>query len=420
MDGSDVTAGLGKALAALVAVPVVALLLLLAINSRDEAPSADAARLAAMLRERPALADAANGYVHARDLSAGHPGYRDARSPEVAALAAACPDAGACAAALESDAAAVGEWIAAERWLLERYRAMLATGGWREEIPADVADALPPYGDALEAQKLYLLAARERARAGDAAAVRDLLERDLGFWRRVMASSNLLVTKMAAGAAVERNFAFGHLALRALPAASAAQAVPPSWRRPLSVPERSLAGALAGEWHFSTSALRKAMDQDGGDPAAFAGLPASRLQRLVFKEQATANLFAARMAGLGRLSERPYAELAGALDVLARGGDERPWSVYNPVGAILAGIAAPAYGEYIVRVSDLEGRRRLALLVAELRAAGVSGDDAALALSATPLRNPYDDAPFEWDAQAGAVVFRGLREGERGRYAVPL
>ena len=76
MDGSDVTAGLGKALAALVAVPVVALLLLLAINSRDEAPSADAARLAAMLRERPALADAANGYVHGTGCNfCAHTGY---------------------------------------------------------------------------------------------------------------------------------------------------------------------------------------------------------------------------------------------------------------------------------------------------------------------------------------------------------
>lgn len=416
----DMKAGFAKALAALLALPAVVLVVLLAVNRADEAPSADAERLAAMLRERRVLVDADNGHVHARDFGARHPRYRDARVPPVAALARACSDARGCAAALEADASALGEWIAAERWLLDRYHAMLATKGWREEIPADVADALPPYGAVLDAQKLYLLVARERARVGDAAAVRELLERDLAFWRRVMASSDLLVTRMVAGAAAGRNFAFGHLALRELPAAAVADAVPPSWRRPLALPERSLARALAGEWRFTASALTRAMAPDGGEPAAFAGLPSSRLQRLLFKEQATKNLFASRMAALGRISERPYAKLPGALAALAAGGEGSPWSVYNPVGTILAGIATPAYGDYIARASDLEGQRRLALLGAELRAAGVDGDAVVPALSATRLRNPYDGAPFEWDADAGAVVFRGLREGERGRYAVPL
>src|SRR5690606_7835230 len=146
VDVGDMKAGFAKALAALLALPAVVLVVLLAVNRADEAPSADAERLAAMLRERRGLGGAATGPGAARDFGARHPRYRDARVPPVAALARACSDARGCAAALEADASALGEWIAAERWLLDRYHAMLATKGWREEIPADVADALPPYG----------------------------------------------------------------------------------------------------------------------------------------------------------------------------------------------------------------------------------------------------------------------------------
>ncbi len=423
MDARDVMAAVAKVLGALLALPAVALILLVAINWSDEAPSTDAQRLAAMLRDRPVLADQANGYVHARDLlGASERGYRDARSPEVAALAEACSKARDCSDALEEHSGVAGAWIASEQWLLDRYQAMLATEGWREEIPEDIAAPLPPYGQALEAQKLHLLSAWQHARAGDAAAVRDLLEQDLLFWRRTAASSDLLISKMIALAAAERHFALGNVALAALPAASAGEAVPPSWRQPVTLPERSLARALGGEWHFISSALQQAMAESAtGDPAGLAGLPSSRLQRVLFKEQATRNLFAGRMAGLGRLSERPYAELAEALDSLVASEDEQSWlRLYNPVGTLLAAVGVAAYGEYIARASDLEGQRRAALLVVELRGAGTTGDAVPTALSTATLRNPYDDAPFEWDAAEGAVVFHGLRKGDRGRYALAL
>ena len=423
MDARDVMAAVAKVLGALLALPLVAFLLLVAINWNDEAPSTDAQRLAAMLRDRPALADQANGYVHARDLlGASERGYRDARSPEVAALAEACSKARDCSDALEEHSGVAGAWIASEQWLLDRYQAMLATEGWREEIPEDIAAPLPPYGQALEAQKLHLLSAWQHARAGDAAAVRDLLEQDLLFWRRTAASSDLLISKMIALAAAERHFALGNVALAALPAASAGQAIPPSWRQPVTLPERSLARALAGEWHFTNSALQKVMAEEATDDlAGLAGLPSNRLQRVVFKEQATRNLFAGHMAGLGRLSERPYVELGQALDALAAGEDGTPWlRMYNPVGEILAAVAAPAYAGYIARASDLEGQRRAALLAVELRAAGTAGDAVPAAMAAATLRNPYDDAPFEWDAAENAVVFHGLREGDRGRYALAL
>ncbi len=411
---------LAWAVGGLVAFVVVAHLTLVVVNWNDEPPSADAERLVAMKRDRPLLADSANGYIHALSLAAAPDAdYKAARSPEVVALANACGEASECAEALQTHPEALAQWLGSEQWLLERYRRMLATEGWREPIPTDIRAPLAGYQHAMEAQKLHLLAVRQQALAGDAAAVRDLLERDLVFWRQVLASSDLLISKMVAVAAVRRNLAFGNLALRELPPDLADAAVPPSWRQPLTVAERSLARSLGGEWHVAGGALRMVMS-----PEARAGdlgqRVADRLLRPLFQPQATLNLFAARMVRLGALSELPYPEIEQSLERLAESHEDASpgFRLYNPVGSILDFVAAPAYADYIARPADLEGQRRAALLVAALRGAGIEHEGAAAAVRDAPLRRPHDGAPFEWDAASGSVVFRGLEQGDRGTHAV--
>ena len=318
---------IAKVLAVLVALPAIGLLLLVAINWRDQPPSADAERFDAMLRDRPALADAENAYVHLmRLVGPGDPAYRDARSADVDALSAACQEVTACADALEEHPDVLSGWLSSEHWLLDRYRGMLhASQGWREPVPADLDAMFPSFGPARDAQKLHLLDAWTRARAGDAGAVRDMLDRDLRFWRQVVASSDLLISKMVAAAAVERNFEWGVMALRSLPADAVDGAVPPSWREPITLSERSLMRALGGEWSFVASTIRSALvTPEAGEDG---GVLSSRLQRVFFQEQATRNLFAANFGGIGQVSERPYPELRDALDSVATGerGGTKTW-----------------------------------------------------------------------------------------------
>lgn len=414
---------IAKVLAVLVALPAIGLLILVAINWRDQPPSADAERFDAMLRDRPALADSENAYVHLMRLTGpGDPAYRDARSVEVDALAVACQEVLRCADALEKHPGVLSGWLSSEKWLLDRYRSMLhASRGWREPVPDDLDAMFPAFGPARDAQKLHLLDAWERARAGDAEAVRDMLDRDLVFWRQVVASSDLLISKMVAADAVERNFEWGVMALRSLPAEAVDGAVPPSWRAPITLSERSLLRALGGEWNFMASTIRSALVAPGEREDA--GVLSSPLQRVFFQEQATRNLFAANLAGMGRVSERPYPELRDALDAVATGerGGTKTWlRAYNPVGAVLAAIPPPAYVDYVARAADLEGRRRVALLAATLYAAVTPPAGVAQALAETPLRSPYDDAAFGWDEAEGSLVFQGLRSGEKGRYAIAL
>ena len=406
-------------LALAVGLPVLAYAGLVAINWNDEAPSAQAERLAAVYRDRPVVADEDNGRVRMERLvTEAEAGFRAARPPTVVALSGACKDAEACAAALDADPGALRDWLEAEHWLLDRYRHALGTTGWREELPVDGTAPWPSYQPMLDAQMLHLLDARRLALAGDAAAVRDLLESDLVFWRNVLASSDLLATKMVAVAAAGRNLEFGTLALRGLPSDVVEAAVSPSWRAPLTVPERSLVRTMAGEWHFSGRVLRNVVSGAQGETRDTLG---DRLALPLLQEQATLNQAAARMLRVGELSELPHAELAAAVEGLMEEPAPPGYSFYNPLGTMLGvGVAPGLYAKYVVRTADLEGRRRIALLAATLRASGTEAGEAEAAVRGASLRNPYDDTSFEWDPAGGAVVFNGLEQGDRGRHAVRL
>lgn len=78
----------------------------------------------------------------------------------------------------------------------------------------------------------------------------------------------------------------------------------------------------------------------------------------------------------------------------------------------------PQLGDYAAGVADLEGIRRMALLAAELRATGVEPSDMEVALSEAELKDPYTNEPFEWDADAGAIIFRGLERTRLGYHAI--
>lgn len=397
-------------------------LALLAINRSDEAPSAAAVRLAS-LSERPrAVSGSGNAHVHLAGSAAGHADRRAARSAGVVALVRACTSATACEDALRAHPDALADWQATEPELLEHYARVLAADAWQPPVAVDPSAPVVDFSAALDAQGLHLLTARQRAIAGDAGAVRAALDQDLVFWRRVMAASDLLITRMVAVAAVERHFQLGQLALRELPASSVSDAIPASWARSLTEEERSLVRPLAGEWRMVRAGVMSAI---GPEAAATDTGWITRLAGPLLQPQATLNLFADNMVELATLSTLPYPELANAVRERLDTPDPAGigFSVYNPIGRALAGsqaTAAPAYADYVARTADLEGLRRASWLVAMLRAQGLQPGAVRDALLGARLRNPYDDAPFAWDASAGAVVFEGLAQGGRGRHAVPL
>ncbi len=453
---------------AVMAVLVVATyLLFLSANWNDRPPSKAALQLDEFYRNRPSLRDEDNAYVYLMGFSVEkaeaprewgvkrvawaqrlvgrsgdeaddpRPGedfdFKTTRSAAVRALSEACRTVDhACLSALESGEEAIAEWLETEGWVLDRYRTLLAHPGWRETVPFDVHMPLPPYADVLEGQKLLLARAWQLAGRGDAASVQALLEEDVRFWRHSLEASDILISKLIAVAALKRHFAWSNIVLRRLPANAMLLGVPQQWMEPLSESERSMMRCLTGEWEFYKSSMRQIAER-GLDPLTMDAFldEESAAQRLLWRmfapmlqPQETSNKYAELIAAIAETLRVPIeqfpeaVERAMALEQNAAEAAMPPARMYNIVGDTLFAISIPEYTSYAVRVGDLEGVRRGALLATQLRSRRIAPEGVSGHLEGDAVRDPYSGKPFAWDDGARAIVFSGLEPGERGRHVL--
>lgn len=439
-------------LALLAGLAMIAALAFAAINWKDKRPSEAAQRLENVFNARPLIGAAKNGLVHMLGLNvppghevvdvgsarmawleqqgAGHPAPRTVfpdkleqaasrPAPELAPLIAACKNLdGPCEQALKKNPALAEEWAASEKWLAERYDAMLATEAWHDGNVAHPTLPAPSFHAAREGQRQLFVRAWLAARTGDAAATQALLARDLAFWRRVLASSSNLVRKMVAAFSIDRHFQWSSLVLRTLPFAQQLDAVPASWHAELTPAERSMQLVMAGEYKVVQAILGQVEFAQRAKP-----WPKSMRHRLSgFQKQDSLNRYAGYVSSVADTLNVPYAQLPAAV---ARAGALRPDLAprsfldrfYNMSGKAM--LAVPAdLASYAVRVADLEGVRRAALLTAQLRAENVPTEQMQARLNAAVLRNPYTGQPLVWDAASAAVLFTGMRKVADGRYLI--
>lgn len=440
---------------------VAAYLTLLAFNWRDRPPSEGAIRLAAMYRNRPAVPDGDNGYVYAMGFavdSNGNPraaglrriewlqeipdaaqyplsgdpapdnqGYMSARSPAAQRLAEACRFASReCVDALEGVDEVMREWLQAEEWLLERYLALLRHEGWLETVPFDGRAPLPSYGMVSDGQKLLLVKAAILASQKDVAAVRSLLASDMRFWRHVLESSDILITKMVAVAALKRTFGVGNLVLRRLPPELAMDAMPQEWATEITDAERSLLRCLVGEWVSAgrlanrTATSGSWLPVSGANSVSAVSRLLSSMMMPLFQPQDMSNRQAEMLIQAVDALNVPLDQFPAALEragTIFQGSEEGTLPfLYNPIGDVLLWMSSPAYLPYGARVADLEGIRRAAVLTTELRNRKVPAARVRVELEASGVRVPYTGEPYEWDKEEGVIVFRGLEPKERGRH----
>jgi hypothetical protein len=348
-------------------------LLGLAINWRDEEPSAAARQLTDLYRDRPSVADRDNGFVyvmgfevapdqdpHAMGLrriawmnrALSDPAWDIAEDPlpdsrkEVANAALrefseACRTRSArCVAALRKGDELLEQWLATEPWLATRYESLLAHTGWREWVPVRVEAPLPAYKSIMDGQRLWLLQARSLAMRNDPTGVRLMLEKDIRFWRMALASSDVLISRMIATVALNRHFDMGALILRELPADSMLSAIPEDWSRELSDRELSIQRSTVGEWIFAMGLLneqgaRTFLESYGEGEGSVADRLFAAAALPFFQRTATLNLYADHSLQAVRILDVPVKEYATApreLAVLDARLSEVHWSAYNPVG----------------------------------------------------------------------------------------
>lgn len=411
-----------------------------AINWRDQEPSEAALRLAEAYRDRPALADEHNAFIYVMGFTVP-PGAdprsmglkrvasiqrrqetgasvdadplgesrhnRDVRHPVIKQLIEACgPTGSGCNDAFAAADAAFAQLIASEGWRLQRYQTLIAHAGWRESVSFDLSTPVPHYAAVLDGQALLLLNARMLAKQGDHGAVKKLLGDDLRFWRRVLESSDTLIAKMIATAALNRHFEWGNLVMKEFAPLDGALAMPAEWESALSASERSLRRCLIGEWIFHSTVSRSLSSES------------------FYQPQDSINELAAHYSQIAPLLDAPLPDYQSTLDQVRTATARREQqalqspSPYNIVNRILIANISSDFGSYAARVNDIEGVRQAALAAVRLRERNVPPSEVAAALGTAPFRNPYNDRPFAWDAGQGAIVFTGLQPGPRGEHRI--
>jgi len=444
----------GWSAAGCLGIAALAYAVLLIVNLEDEAPSPAVAEL---LTHSPEYADAefdGNAWLYLLGLDAppdrdplafGLPKHRwnqsadrhgsfgspaefrgiDMRarwSPDIEALSRSCrDDAADCLARLAEEPGLWSAWIGSDLWLLNRYQALIGLSEFRQPVPRDVLFfARPSYFHAMEGQRLHLLEAALASTADDTAPLVAALERDLVFWRTVLADSRINATRFWAGTLIDAHFRIGNDLLRSFPRA----APPRSWRRPLSDAERSFLTPFAGEFRLQDEFYRHGFfrlppaDDGWYDKArSAAGQVLMALLRPLFQPQATSNRMASLMLDVGRAFEVPYSGYAGALERARARFEREPEgriAFYNPVGG-LAFVAPVSLLNHPPEIADLEGIRRAVLAAQLLRVRETPKDDVRNALQSLGINDPYTDIPFAWNEETDSVVFVGLSRGWRGR-----
>ncbi len=446
----------------------VLLAILLVVNRHDRPASPLALELRASL-EKHAVANADNGYVFlmgmaakrdedviqvglkrmswvkrsfsvpgempTRDPGSTDTSFREKRSQVLQALLDACkPDAPVkgCMFAWSSSDGVLQQWLDDEAWLLERYLTLTRYTEWQDPPFLNILEVpLPSYSLAMDGQQLLLARCLLLAAEKKATETITLLEEDARFWRRLLATSDLLITKMIAAAGLRKNLMLGNLVLLRLHAAAIKPDLPPSWSGALSGAERSLRQSLAGEWSYADAGLRhmkatrfQSAEYVDGEPrfAHDDGLVVALLMAL-FQTQDSSNQQAAAFAAMANRLDVPFEQLEAAARQAKQADQAKqtglpPLRLYNPFGTLLLNIESPDYSNYALRVADLEGLRRATVLAAQLRAAGLPAAEVPAALPKSPLRDPYSNQAFTWEADSASIVFTGRQEGPRARHLV--
>lgn len=321
------------------------------------------------------------------------------------------------------------KWIASESWLLERYQRLLEQSRWIDQVPTDISLPFPPFGTVMDGQRVLMAKVLVLAKESRTLEMNQLLASDLRFWRRVLSSTNMLITKMIAVAALDRHFSVANFSLRQLSLDAQRKAIPEEWMQPISDEEKSLHKVMIGEWIFATSLMKQTNDDDWDalvDPPSFDQAPKhhwySLLGKPLYRYQDTVNSFAESYSQISNAGDVNYKSLRSSItridaEIDSQSAGKFPiHSAYNPIGQILVAMSQYSFSDYIRRVADIEGVRRATLAAIELRGASVKLEDLPSALSKSSQRNPYTNEPFSWDAKEKVIVFKGLEKGERGEH----
>ncbi|MDP2768616.1 MAG: hypothetical protein Q8O81_02145 [Giesbergeria sp.] len=305
---------------------------------------------------------------------------------------------------------------------LQRLKAAASTAQFSNPAPFYLLAEFPPYARLARAHELWLTQASLQWTSGQPLQALDITRQAVQLRSRLAHSSNNLIASMIALAMQCRE-------LRWLSDASAhlTQQMPvevsKSLEELLATPPPSLHSAFEGEKQFVASISFSQLDPNTfrfftspwiEHPAWWQHM-LHRGRVLAFLPQQSLNLSIKNLQKMQALSDLPAHQLEAAFSNPLRKTEEdnacdKPWMhLRNGGGLCLAAIAMSSHTNYIQRIADLDGYRRLVLLQHRAAAQRVAPEDMPTWLAKAPqeLRNPYTLQPMQWDTTTGSLIFEG-------------
>jgi hypothetical protein len=330
----------------------------------------------------------------------------------------------------------VAKLLADNAELYQRYVGLHRRRGFHETAQPSLT-APPVYLAAVPIRKLFLADAALRLRTGEPrverAALADLTD-DVRSWRAVLTGHGALIAKMIAIAYLQGDY----LVLAdmiadpqaAVPVGAAdADVVVPLF----ALGDWNIGSAFAEEFRAEVATLEQLQRASATGllvPERYTGdlllQSWNRAENIAgayfFKLHATENLFARQAARLiVSAAADPAAFTAKSRQPLVSPpASEHPWTVwlsYNPIGKILAGIAAPGLAGYAPRAWDGAALQRLVRLSYEIRRQGIEPARIPAFLARHPewSTHPGDGRPFLWDAKNGELGIQTMGRHPAGR-----
>ncbi len=297
--------------------------------------------------------------------------------------------------------------LADNRLLLSRYRALYGYPAYGE--PWLMAWSIPSYANVFRLQRLAHAAIGLQWLEGETRQASDALSRDIRLWRRMLAGSRTLLSKMIALAHVSRDIGLFVEMYDSRPADRHLRtAFQDAFAAPFSTEERNFRDVMTTELQV-TAELFSRDPLDDRDPgwSHYADLA---WQFFLLKENASLNdLYDSHMAA-AELSELPDTAYAAGRETYRQRYEDSGFGwdmIYNPAGKLLSRMGAEPFPRYIAEIRAIDGRLRLLRLKTRIHAKAICGEDIPgfLATSAPPLRNPFTGRPMSWDPTENLLFF---------------
>ncbi len=342
-----------------------------------------------------------------------------------------------CLQAVAAQSDAIAQALQQNAILLERYRLL-------QQLPVFAHTSAPtidmsPYREIAAASNLLSAAAILDIQRGRVEQGLDFFQRDISFYRNVLAGENTLISAMIARHRLMSHYhALSNLiADPAFPAARHAVRLRALFA-PFAQKDKNLHAALSFERRFVLETFTR-MDPLGvtGEQGFMQDMPQTGkafFSRFVFKKNMSANtLNAFWEQTLARTDALTETSLPDALrnpprpenmmfDIAALYRKHGLLFWRNYFGEVLVNVASPNYVEYIAAIYDMATYAHLVDAQLQLRIDNLPPDDipARLQQSAAVFLNPYTGRPFDWRITDNALSFEPLAERTREQAERPI